>query len=168
MVDVLRLGLELPCFYVCIYQRRPSTLETTCRNMDMRDIFTQWPPGKIDLGFKMFCLTYRRNWCMTSPTPNCMRNALTTLPFYWVPQYSDDLGPRVDLVDVMNIKYPWFFQKAPVLRQLPPVVIVPQERRAGFPWKNYDVMTWKPFPHFCPFVRGIPRSPMNSQLTLVR
>ena len=29
-------------------------------------------------------------------------------------------------------------------------------------WLHDDVMTWKLFPYYCPFVRGIHRSPVDS------
>ena len=33
---------------------------------------------------------------------------------------------------------------------------------SGFPWQHDDVIKWKHFPRYWPFVRGIHRSPVNS------
>ena len=39
---------------------------------------------------------------------------------------------------------------------------VPPSTKMLAPWQHDDVIKWKNFPRYCPFVRGIHRSPVNS------
>ena len=56
------LNIELHCFHVYTCQCWPQTLSAVCRNMDICDVFTLCPLGKIYKGFRWVTVSWINSW----------------------------------------------------------------------------------------------------------